>query len=265
MRWFLFYRDELVLTSSDRVPQGDPCPVALPPESRVHRLPSLEGEECRAVRLDAPVEAGGLRMVDLRASFRLLDPAAYGMAGKAREILHWDAQSRFCSVCGAPMQSHTEISKRCTRCGREVWPPLSVAIIVAVTRREGRELLMVQSRKFKADYMGLVAGFVETGETLEECVAREVLEETGLRVGHIRYFASQPWPYPSGLMAGFKAECQGGTFRLQRSELNKGGWYTPDDLRHTMVPGRLSMARMLIDDWLDEQGAGNIKDTLKDF
>jgi len=265
MYWFLFCGDELALTEDGCVPQGDACPVPLQPWNTVCRLPLLDGVPCRAVRLDAPVVVPGLRMAGLRTSFRLLPADLYGMAGKARELLYWDANTKFCGVCGAPMRRHTDISKRCTACGKEVWPSPAIAIIVAVTRDEGRELLMVQSRKFKADYMGLVAGFVETGETLEECVVREVLEETGLRVGNIRYFASQPWPYPCGLMVGFKAECRGGSLRLQHSELTKGGWFSPEELRRILVPGRLSMARMLIDDWLDEQGKEHLKDTLKDF
>lgn len=265
MYWYLFCGDMLALTSEGGVPRGEGCPVALQPWHHVLTLPPLDGEPCRAVRLDAPPAAEALQMEGLRRCFGLLPPAHYRMAGKARELLYWDANTQFCGVCGAPMKMHTDISKRCTGCGKEVWPPLAIAIIVAVTRRGGSELLLVQSRKFKADYMGLVAGFVETGESLEECVAREVMEETGLSVANVRYFGSQPWPYPSGLMAGFKAECVGGELRLQRSELSKGGWFTVETLPDVMVPGRLSMARMLIDDWLDARGASAVKAELRDF
>ena len=101
-----------------------------------------------------------------------------------------------------------------------------------------------------------MAGFVETGETLEECVVREVCEETQLRVSGIRYFGSQPWPYPSGLMVGFYADYAGGTLRLQRSELNKGGWYRRDNL--PPIPGRLSMARMWLDAWIEGRPDGGL-------
>ena len=147
------------------------------------------------------------------------------MAGKAREILHWDQTNRFCSVCGGKMALHTDISKRCTQCGREVWPALSTAIIVAITRNEGKEILLVQGKNFKRDYLGLVAGYVETGEDLETCVRREVMEETGLRIRNLRYFASQPWPFPSVLMMGFTAEYESGELHLQAEELRKGGWF----------------------------------------
>lgn len=144
------------------------------------------------------------------------------------------------------MKLHTSISKRCINCGKEIWPSLATAIIVAITR--GEEILLIQSRNFTANYMGLVAGFVETGESLEECVHREVLEETGLKIKNLSYFASQPWPYPSGLMVGFKAEYDSGQLCLQRSELRKGGWYRYDALPE--IPGPMSLARILIDDWL---------------
>lgn len=248
MYWFMFCHGDLLLTEAHEVPMGEQPPIRLEAWHKQHRLPSLNGRDCRAVRLDAPVVQPGFCMVGLRETFSLLPEAVYNMAGKAAEILYWDANTRFCGVCGAPMKLHTDISKRCTNCGKEVWPQLAIAIIVAVTRNEGRELLMVQSRNFKGDYYGLVAGFVETGETLEECVQREVMEETGIAVRNIRYFDSQPWPYPSGLMVGFTAEYAGGVLALQRSELRKGDWFTADNL--PPIPGKVSLARRLIDHWL---------------
>lgn len=251
--WFIFCCDELLLEENETggltVPAAEEAPVPLEPWHTVHELPEVGGTPCRTVRIDAPVQGSGKRMVGLRASFDLLPEALYDMAGKAHEILYWDANTRFCGVCGAPMKLHTAISKRCTNCGKEVWPQLATAIIVAVHR--GDEILLVQSNKFKGDYLGLVAGFVETGETLEECLRREVMEETHVRVKNIKYFASQPWPYPCGLMVGFSAEYESGELRLQRSELNKGGWYRRDAL--PPVPGKVSLARRLIDAWIDNR------------
>ena len=251
MYWFIFCKEDILLTADNTVPQGETPPVHLEAWHTQHHLPSLGDEACRAVRIDAPVCREGLKMVGLRASFDLLPTHIYNMAGKAAEILYWDANTKFCGVCGAPMKLHTDISKRCINCGKEVWPSLAVAIIVAVTRNEGRELLMVQSRNFRGDYYGLVAGFVETGETLEECVQREVEEETGVHVKNIRYVASQPWPYPSGLMVGFTADYDGGELALQHSELKKGGWFSADAL--PPIPGKVSLARLLIDRWLEAE------------
>lgn len=140
-------------------------------------------------------------MTGLRASYDVLPRELYLKAGKGAEILYWDKNTKFCGVCGAPMKLHTDISKRCTNCGKEVWPQLATAIIVLV--RRGDSILLVHAHNLRGKYYGLVAGFVETGETLEECVRRELMEETGVTVKNIRYFGSQPWPYPCGLMIGF--------------------------------------------------------------
>ena len=184
--------------------------------------------------------------IALRASYDVLPLSHYLMAGKARELMHFDATVRFCSVCGAPMRWHTGISKMCTSCEREVWPSIATAIIVRITR--GDEVLLVRAKNFRGTFYGLVAGFLETGETLEECVRREVREETNLEVTNIRYFGNQPWPYPSGQMIGFTADYAGGTLRLQDEELSTAAFFHRDHLPE--IPHKLSMARMLIDDWL---------------
>ena len=247
MYWFIFCKDEILLTEAGEIPESEIPPVELAEWHTLHHLPAIANIPCRTVRIDAPVLKEGYQMVGLRQSFDLLSSTFYNMASKAAEILYWDATTKFCGVCGAPMKLHTDISKRCVNCGKEVWPSLAVAIIVAVTRNSGKELLMVQSKNFRGDYYGLVAGFVETAETLEECVRREVEEETGIRVDNIRYVASQSWPYPSGLMVGFTAEYVSGELAIQHSELKKGGWFTVDSL--PPIPGKVSLARFLIDEW----------------
>lgn len=249
--YFFFCQDELLLTADQTIPLAADTPIRLEDWQKPHHFAQLDGHECYAVRLDTPVTSEGWTMMPLRASFDVLPSDLYNMAGKAREILYWDQNTKYCGVCGAPMKFHTDISKRCTNCGKEVWPALATAIIVAVTRDDDNEILLVQSNKFKKDYLGLVAGFVETGETLEECLRREVWEETHIRVKHIKYFASQPWPYPCGLMVGFTAEYDGGEIRLQRSELNKGGWYRRDNM--PAIPGEVSLARHLIDYWINRK------------
>lgn len=249
--WFIFHEGKILLQR-----EGDslhvPCQTEAPlPISRSLHLPSWAGIACKAAasKTGNLTKASDHEWLGLRASFDVLSSEAYRMAGKAYELVHWDDTTQFCSKCGSPLESHTDISKICPDCRKEYWPVLSVAVIVAVTRNQGKELLMVQSRNFKGDYYGLVAGFVETGETPEECLCREVMEETGYRVKNIRYFASQPWPYPSNLMLGFTAEWDGGEFCLQTSELRKGGWFTRENL--PQIPGKVSLARRLIDHWLN--------------
>lgn len=252
MYWFLFCKDELLLQQTEtgwKLPQGVEPPVALERWHTRNKLPQLNGEECITVKLDAPAVVPHHQMVGLRESFDLLPRQHHQMANKAREILHWDETTRYCGVCGGTTRRETEISKRCEHCGREIWPAITPAVIVAVSH--GDEILLVQGRNFRGDYMGLVAGFVETGESLEEAVAREVLEETGISIRNIRYYASQPWAYPNALMLGFMADYAGGQLCLQRSELNKGGWFHREAL--PAIPGKVSLARRLIDAWLNER------------
>ena len=191
----------------------------------------------------------GYEWVELRASYHLLPPDVYQQAGKASELLYFNMHHQYCGCCGGPMLWHTPISKLCTSCGQEIWPQLNTAIIVLVHR--GDEALLVKSHNFKRDFYGLVAGFVETGESLEECVRREVREETGLDITNIRYFGSQPWPYPLGLMIGFHADYNGGDIILADGELSDASFFRRDNL--PTIPEKLSMARMLIDSWLTAQ------------
>ena len=182
----------------------------------------------------------------LRESYKWLSPPLYQQAGKASELLYFDHSHQYCGRCGGAMQWSTDISKRCTACGDEIWPQLNTAIIVLV--HKGDEALLVKAKSFKRDFYGLVAGFVETGESLEECVCREVHEETGLEITNLRYFGSQPWPYPMGLMVGFHADYKSGEIGLLDGELKEAAFFS----RHALptIPEKLSMARMLIDDWV---------------
>ena len=185
--------------------------------------------------------------MSLRQSYYHLSYFDYQKAGKCQELLYWDENTKYCGVCGGMMHMHTDISKRCELCGKEVWPQLATAVIVLIHRND--EVLLVRSHNFRTNFYGLVAGFVETGETLEEAVHREVKEETGLDITRLRYFGSQPWPYPCGLMVGFNADYAGGEIKLQREELAAGAWFKPDHL--PQIPEKLSIARHLIDAWID--------------
>ena len=246
LRWYLFYRDQLLLQER---PEGLAIPSGAEPPVVVDRTFTVDYQgagTARAAHLTAPVELSGYRMMGLRASWDLLPQAAYDEAGKAFQLLYWDTHSRYCPVCGTPTEQTTPICKRCPRCGHELYPPIAPAIIVLI--RKGEEILLVHARNFRGNFHGLVAGFIEVGETLEECVRREVREETGLEIKELRYFASQPWPYPSGLMIGFTATYAGGSLKLQAEELSTGAFFSKDNLPE--IPRKLSLARKLIDAWL---------------
>ncbi len=257
------------------LPYGDEPPVALQPWNIVTTVeaPVREGVETttKIVRLHQPVVGvEGLEMMGLRKSHAVLSAEEYQLASKAAELLYWDQNTKYCGVCGAPTKWMTDISKKCPECGKEWWPSPSTAIIVRVCRmrqldnlqsdncNKGNaiqssncqisEVLLVRARNFRSNHYGLVAGFLETGESLEECVERELREEVGIRIKNLKYFGSQPWPYPFGLMVGFTADYADGEIRLQKEELTEGGWFTRDNM--PPIPDKASIARRLIDDWL---------------
>ena len=179
-------------------------------------------------------------------SYDHIDRYSYDQAGKAYEIVYWDQHSRFCPVCGTPTELKGPIMKKCPRCGNEMFPAVSPAVLVLI--RKGEEILLVHARNFRGTFHGLVAGFLETGETLEQCVEREVREETGLTIRNITYFGNQPWPYPSNLMIGFIADYVSGEIKLQDEELSSGSFFSKDNLPE--IPRKLSLARKMIDWWL---------------
>ena len=251
MKYFIFCQDELLLRlmpdGTYNIPESDgEPPVELKPWTHVM---NVDGD--KAYHIDQPItDLEGYEMCGLRKSYYKLPYDDYLRAGKCRELLYWDQNTRYCGVCGAPMRMDTDISKKCTHCGKEIWPQLATAVIVLIHRGPD-EVLLVHARNFRTDFYGLVAGFVETGETLEEAVHREVREETGIKITNLRYFGSQPWPYPCGLMVGFHADYVEGEIHLQRSELSGGAWFTKDNL--PTIPEKLSIARKLIDDWLEKR------------
>lgn len=258
--YYIFCKGAILLECGSHGKYTVPCkeqmPVTLPEGTHTMQVaPFADGTEVWTTYIDNPesllvidetLKQNGYKLIDLRESFNYLPLSLYLKAGKCEELLYWDANTKYCGICGAPMKMATMISKRCTQCGKEVWPQLATAIIVLI--HKGDEVLLVHAKNFKGNFYGLVAGFVETGETLEEAVHREVREETGLTISNLRYFGSQPWPYPCGLMVGFNADYLSGEVHLQRSELTGGRWFRRDNLPH--LPQKLSIARQIIDAWL---------------
>ena len=251
--WFVYYKDQLLIEQKEEnyhIPVGTEPPIKVPIGSTVHSIGNLQGIACKTYALHTPIsgeEAPLRQMVGLRASFDLLPFEEYYQAGKAFQILNWDQNTRYCPSCGVPTKQISDIGKKCPECRQEFYPHISPAIIVRIRKEES--ILMVRAKNFRGSYYGLVAGFLEAGETLEECVHREVMEETGIRIKNLKYFGSQPWPYPSGVMIGFTADYESGEIKLQDEELSAGAFFRKDNLPE--IPKKLSLARKLIDDWLE--------------
>lgn len=253
--WFAFNeKSEIVLEKikdeknndeSYKIPFTETVPFPIKQETIT--LPDLNGCPAKAVTLDGDAPSSPYELSGLRDSYAKLPFDEYYAAGKAAELISFHTNTRFCARCGKEMVKKTEISRVCTGCGKEIWAPVQPAIIVLVSRGKD-EVLLARAKNFRRPYYGLIAGFVETGESIEETVRREVMEETGLKIKNIRYYKSQPWPYPNSLMLGFFAEYESGEIKVQEEELVDCRWFN----RHAMpdIPGKLSMARMLIDEWL---------------
>jgi NAD+ diphosphatase len=186
----------------------------------------------------------------LRQVYGRLDEDLFWIATRAVQVVDWDRTHQFCGQCGTPTKtSLIERAKECPICGLLHFPRLSPAIIVLVER--GHELLLARSRHFLPAMYSVLAGFVEPGETLEEAVVREVKEEVGLTVKEIKYFGSQPWPFPHSLMIGFTAKYASGEISLQDPEIEDAGWFTADNL--PTIPGKISIARKLVDWFVERQ------------
>lgn len=246
--WLLFHGDALLTRNRNgrpELPEG-PLPPALAFAVSPVCIGTWLGRPLFAARLpaNAPAPAG---LVPENAGIRRsrIDLRLLSLAGLARQILHWRDRSRICPACGGtPLGIAGTYGVRCSACGREYFPRIHPAIIVLVHR--GDEFLLVRKAYWPKGQYGLVAGYVEFAESLEECVIREVREETGILVSEPRYLCSQNWPYPSQLMAGFEAAYESGDIVVDTSELEDAAWFSRDRLPPALSPPS-STARYLID------------------
>lgn len=249
--WFVFAGDGL-LVREDGGAAEPPCLVdlgglGLRPARRQY-LGALAGRDCFAAELARDTTPpAGWAFAALRGLYGRLDDDLFAIAGRAVQIVGWDRTHQFCGQCGAPTAPLPgERAKRCPACGLTSYPRLSPAVIALV--RRGDEVLLARGRNFPAAFYSVLAGFVEPGESLEEAVRREIWEEVGIEVDDLRYFGSQPWPYPNSLMIGFTARWAAGELRIDERELADAGWFTRDTL--PQIPPKLSIARQLIDWYL---------------
>lgn len=200
--------------------------------------------------MDADSLGEAFAVKNLRSLYGKLPEDLFAIAARAVQIVEWDRTHQFCGHCATPtIQRPTERAKRCPSCQLRQYPKLSPAVIMLIYR--GSDLLLARAPRFRAGMYSVLAGFVEPGESLEETVAREVKEEVGVEIKNIRYFGSQPWPFPKSLMIGFIAEYASGTITPDPTEIEAANWFSADNL--PPVPGELSIARKLIDWFVAQQ------------
>ena len=180
---------------------------------------------------------------ELRSLYDDLEEDIFLLAGKASQIVNWDRNHQFCGRCSTHTENMTdELAKKCPACGFKSYTRLSPAVITAIIKN-GKILMAKQG--YRGDMYGLIAGFVEPGETIEEAVKRETQEEVGLKIKNIKYFGSQPWPFPNSLMIAFTADYESGEIQVDGNEITSARWFTADELPR--IPSQMSIAGELID------------------
>ncbi len=261
-RWIVVDERQQVMLRDGLIPSGPAAPVQ---SEQVHLLGVDDGTPIFAVGLSSRAIADDHAPADraaddqvagewmhLRALFGVLSDTDWVLAGRATQVLTWARDHQFCGRCGATNEPHaSDRALVCPSCGLMSFPRISPAVIMLVERDgvSGPEVLLAWGRQFPGRFFSALAGFVEPGESLEQCVVREVFEETAIEVDQVRYFGSQPWPFPHSMMIGFTARHVSGEISIQEAEIVEAGWFGPNEL--PPVPrGGMSIAGWLIEDWL---------------
>lgn len=245
---FIFRGNEILVNEAGGLPDEAISTVMGIEPSRMQMVWPGNGSGGRTQHVAANVQApSGFVFRHLRGAMASLD-ALGPVAARAFQISEWVRTHRFCGVCATPMvQSQTELCFHCPDCGFAAYPRISPAMMVLIKR--GDQILLAQHATYGTARYTALAGFVEAGESLEDAIHREVLEEVGLRVADVRYFGSQSWPFPHSLMVAYTAEYVSGELRLQKDEIADAQWFGPHDVLPEIPPtdsiaGRLIRANL---------------------
>jgi len=250
--WFLFSPKGTwysLLTESDgslpKIPDiSDFDQTNLEP-SNLFYIGTLADQPCFAGTIDddSPL-TDDYQLTEARSLFGIMDQGTEEALARARGITFWNMTNKYCSRCGTGFTTEsTEPLKKCPSCGFTAYPRITPAVIILI--RKGETILLAHNRRFPANLYSCVAGFVEAGESLEDAAKREIMEETGIQVGGLNYFGSQPWPFPNSLMVAFLADWTGGEIKLEDDDISDAKWFSRDNLPELPMKG--SISRMMID------------------
>jgi NAD+ diphosphatase len=254
---FVFVEGQLLLHEQALAPQPTAWLAQFPQR---HYLGLLDGLDCWVLRLPpASPPLANWQALPLRAAMMALPAPLMALAARAAQVLEWDRTHAFCGVCGTPTVAlDHERARRCPACSHIVYPRLSPAMMCLIWRGhvDGPQLLLARSPHYAPGVYSALAGFVEAGESLEDCVHREVAEEVGVRVNHLRYYGSQSWPFPHSLMVAYTAEWVEGEIVPQAGEIEDARWFDIDALPG--IPPRFSIAGHLIRDQVAQLAADQV-------
>ncbi|GAB6179464.1 NAD(+) diphosphatase [Desulfotomaculum defluvii] len=246
--WFLFQDDKLLVKMLNN--QVTPVTSSDLEDLKIditqsHYLGKSDQLPCYAAELKKDIKLPDYySFQNLRQLLDQLTEKIFITAGRAYQVIHWDQTHQFCGRCGSHnIDSPDELAKQCPSCRLISYPRISPAVIVAITK--GNQILLARNKKFTTNHYSVISGFVEPGETLEECIKREIWEEVGIGVKNIKYFGSQPWPFPDALMIAFTAEYDQGEIKVDNLEIMDAKWFTSDEL--PSLAAKSTIARRLID------------------
>jgi NAD+ diphosphatase len=253
--WFVFHENQLLVNT-----QHPTDPVVTDSVFKTlnfkiiakHDIGMFHNKPCYGVEVETKQDLPeNLVFQPLRhAALTLLSTELFHLAGRALQILEWDKTHQFCGRCGVKLY-HSDVERAivCPECKYHFYPRISPSIIVLIKR--GKEILLARSPHFAEKIYSTLAGFIEPGESAEEAVHREVLEEVGLRIKNLKYRGSQPWPFPNSLMLGYTAEHAAGEITIDGVEIEDAGWFSIDKL--PQLPNKISIAHELINLFINQE------------
>jgi NAD+ diphosphatase len=247
LSYWLLRKGNQLLTTIDQS-SSNIFPYGRASDFEIHKdallIGTWQGLPCYAAEFDKLPNGTSGELMPVRSLLSLVDAEAVSLIGRATQLLDWQKNHRYCGRCGALTTIKTgEFAMLCSACNLLAYPRISPAVMVLISR--GDELLLARSHHFKPDIFSALAGFVEAGETLEQCAVREVREEVGIEITNLRYFRSQSWPFPDSLMVAFFADYADGTIDPDPLEIEAAGWFLRGAL--PTLPEPLSIARQLIE------------------
>lgn len=252
-RWLIFQNNSVLIIHHDdkyELPGINQIIELKPLLIREHLLGVFDETEIYCAEISAELLFGApIELLPFRKVLDRLGDDWFTVASKAFTVINWDRNHQFCGRCSSPTEHLSSgFERTCTVCDLHFYPRISPSIIVLIHRDD--EILMARSPHFPPGAYGLIAGFIEAGENIEDAVHREIYEEIGIHVNKLEYFGSQVWPFPDALMIGFFAEYHSGSLNIDTTEIEAAGWY-----RYDQLPGRpsskISIASRMLDHFIE--------------